>query len=443
VLFTIDIGTSTLKSALWDFDGNRISSAAVSLSANENICSQWLRAFEQCCKKYNDLSAIKAIVISGNGPTLVPVTGAPETERLFVPAEDVIMYHDRGADEYQSLVSELMDGYVDSRFFLPKILSIKNNKKFYDKIKFFLGCPEYLAYALTNEARTVFPSDGFERWFWNDTVLEKLGLEKEKFPCFIRPGDTIGNLPAFTASRYGFTANIPVIAGGPDFFAAILGCGVTEPGQACDRCGSSEGINLCTKIYVDDDRLMCYGHPVKPWWNVSRIIAATGKAIERCRDILGLASYDDFFALAADSQVLSGGYVFSPYLSKPDIENVLRGLCHSARPEDIANSVLEGIGFAIRDIIAIMENGETGVNELRVTGGQAGRSRLNQIKADITGKVVLEPACKDAELLGLAIIGSCALGKFSSFKEASQALVCIEKQYEPNLKNTALYNGIM
>jgi sugar (pentulose or hexulose) kinase len=87
------------------------------------------------------------------------------------------------------------------------------------------------------------------------------------------------------------------------------------------------------------------------------------------------------------------------------------------------------------------ETGEK-VEHLRVTGGMAGNAFLNQKKCDITGKEILEPVHKEAELLGCAIIGACYLGKYDSFKEASRAMVNIEKIYEPNPENAAIYNSL-
>ena len=458
MLLTIDIGTSSFKSALWDYDGNRLSHAAVPLSIisdgnkHEAECSQWLLAFENCCRKLGSLAAVKAVIISGNGPTLVPVLGEPQagTDGIRVPAENARLWLDRRAVKYQAQVSQLLGGFVDAGFFLPKILGIKNDEgEQYRKTKFFLGCPEYLAYALTGEARTVFPSEGFDRWFWNDSVLEKLDLDAEKFPPFIRPGDPFGTVSPQTASCFGLADNTPIISGGPDFFAAILGAGVKEPSQVCDRTGSSEGINLCTRSRVNDERLMSYGHPVQPYWNLSGIISTTGKAVEWGRDLLGLSDTGDFYALARNSESGSGGLVFLPYLAgerapvwDPSVRGVWRGIGLSSGRCEFANSILEGIGFAIRDVIAVMEeNGERAV-ELRVTGGMADNGLLNQIKADITGKKILQPLQKETELLGLAVIGACYLGKFSSFAEASSAMVRVEKTYEPNLKNAALYDEL-
>jgi len=464
MLFTVDIGTSSLKTALWDYDGNRhfFASAPLPMNIIENFkyeteCAKWLRAFEDCCaeiskKNPKNISNVEAIVISGNGPSLVPVLEEPEIKngKLSLEAANALLWLDRRAVKYQAEVSEVMGGFVDAGFFLPKIQYLKNEEKgLYKKVKYFLGCPEYLSYALTGEAKTVFPCEGFDRWFWNDSVLEKLKLDKKKFPGFIRPGDPFGMLIPSAADNFGFKKNIPVISGGPDFFASILGAGVTEPAQACDRTGSSEGINLCTRMQVSDKRLMSYGHPVKPYWNLSGIINTTGKAVEWCRNLLGISSFEDFFALAKMSKPGSSGLIFNPYLAgerapfwDPSIRAHWRGISLSSGRSEFANSVLEGIGFAVKDVITAMEETGEKTAQLRVTGSMAGNACLNQIKADITGLEILEGKYREGELLGLAVIGSCFLGRYSSFAQACSAMVHVENKYEPDLKNAELYKEL-
>ncbi|MDR0315282.1 MAG: hypothetical protein LBH97_00100 [Treponema sp.] len=456
MILAIDIGTSTFKSALWDFEGRGIAFASVPLSTNADS-GQWLRAFESCCaalaKRGMDsgksLSAVEVIAISGNGPSLVPVIGAPEitTNGICIPAGPARLWLDRRATEAAAEVSAVMGDFVDASFFLPKALDIKNNEpELYEKTLHFLGCPELLALALTGEARTVFPSDGFERWFWNAEILKRLNLDAEKFPPFIRPGETFGSVLPIPAARFGISPNIPVVSGGPDFFAAILGTGVTGPGQACDRAGTSEGINVCTVKRIIDQRLMSYGHPVQPFWNLSGIISTTGKAIEWGRDFLGLGSFDEFFALAQTAGAGAGDMIFLPYLAgerspvwNPSARAVLRGIGLSSGRGEFARSVLEGVCFAIRDVISVMEEAGAAVNELRVTGSATESGFLNQLKADVTGKEVLVPAHKDAELLGLAMLGACTRGIYTSPAEAAAALARIESRYFPDEKTSALY----
>jgi xylulokinase len=460
LLLVIDIGTSAFKSALYGFGGECVAAAAASLPvvSDGGRCEVdpevWLRAFEDCCRRLGPLGKAEALVISGNGPTLTPVTGEPACDEggLRLRAAPARLWLDRGAREEAAAVSAVMGDFVDSGFFLPKALGIKNREPGLDeKTKAFLSCPEYLAYALTGEARTVFPSEGFDRWYWNEGALEKLGLEKEKFPPFIAPGDTIGALLPRAAAYVGFSKPIPVIAGGPDFFAAILGSGAIRPGDACDRSGSSEGINVCTEKQIVDSRLMSYGHPVKPWWNLSGIISTTGRAVDQVMTILGLeaGAYGEFFSLAAEAAPGAGGLLFLPYLAgeraplwDPKAQGVFSGLGLDTGRAELARSAAEGICFAIRDVIAVMEEAGAPGRNLRVSGGPAASGFLNQLKADVLGREVWSQAARDAELLGNACTGAAALGKYGSAGEAAAALVKTARIFYPDEKKAPRYERL-
>jgi xylulokinase len=445
LILAVDIGTSTFKAGIFSRQGLCLNWTAVPTPlSGETESGVWLAAFETAMSRLGNLGNLEALLISGNGPTLIPVTGNPECGHrgLSVPAGKVLLWLDRQAEAESAKVSELAGAFVDPGFFVPKALWIKNHEaRLYERTRHFLFAPEYLAFALTGEARTVFPSTGFERWYWDREMLEGLALESAKFPPFAAPGDLIGTISAAAASRFGFPRGLKVVAGGPDFFMSILGTGVTAAGQVCGRSGSSEGINLCTAARIIDDRLMSYGHPIKPLWNLSGIISTSGRAIAWARELLGLEAlpHGAFYDLAAGTGPGSRGLVFLPYLAgeraplwDPHARGVFQGLSLATGRAELARAVCEGICFAIRDVIAVMEECGAPVGEIRVTGGPSESPFLNQLKADITRRPVLLPAQPNAELLGLAIIGATALGAYASLAEASKTLVRIDRVFEPH-----------
>jgi xylulokinase len=403
---------------------------------------------------------VAALAICGNGPSLTPVTGLPSGREgtLDLPAGSARLWLDRRAREEAAEVSSLTDGFVDPSFFLPKALFIKNREpELYGRTKFFLSCPGYLSYALTGIPRMVFPSEGFDRWFWDAPTLDSLGLDGGKFPPFTAPGSLVGSVFPRLARRLGLTGpgedrEIPVVAVGPDFFAAILGAGAVEPGDACDRSGTSEGINLCTRSRVFDPRLMSYGHPVKPYWNLSGIISTTGKALAWARDLLGFGGrpFGDFLELAESARPGGGGLLFLPYLAgerapiwDPQARGSFLGLSLSTGPAELARSVAEGICFALRDVIAVMEESGVSLGNLRVTGRPGESAFLNQLKADITGKNVLVPSGRrDADLAGAAALGAVALGLYPAPERAVAAMVKIEKTCQPDRGKASLYEGL-
>jgi xylulokinase len=442
-----------------EYDGNCVNAVTLPLAvrsggdgSHEADPAEWLRAFEKALRQIGPLAGVEALVISGNGPTVIPVSGEPslDGDGLSLPADTARLWLDRRAAEEAETVSALMGAPVDASFFLPKILAVKRREaELYERTKYFLGTAELLVFALTGRAVSVFPSEGLDRWYWNDEVLEKAGLDKEKFPPFVFPGDEIGILLPAMARHLGFGKTVKVFAGGPDFFVSILGTGTVKPGGVCDRSGTSDGINLCTRERVTDRRLMSYGHPIKGYWNLSGIISTTGKAIAWVRKLLGVEkeSFDSFYALAAKAAPGAAKVLFLPYLSgeraplwDPQARGVFMGLSLASGRAELARAVAEGICFAVRDVAEVMEELGAPVCEFRVTGGPAESAFLNQLKADITGRPVLAPARKDAEITGLAILGLTALGKYASTAEAAETLVKIAKKYEPHSGSKQLYD---
>lgn len=458
MVLTIDIGTTTCKAAVFDASGGRRASAHVSLDlvsdgdgAQETDPRCWAEALASLCRELCADRRVAAIVVSGNGPTLVPVFGPPAREGFFVYAQADMarLWLDRRAVVEAKEISRLEGSFVDSSFFLPKVLHLyRTNRPVYDRARWFLSSFEYVNYLLTGEAKAVLHAEDALRWYWSDDLLNALELDREKFPPFCRPGELIGAVTALAAETLGLPKGTPVYAGGPDFLVSILGCGAVEPGRVCDRSGTSEGINLCTREPLGDDRLMTYLHPVKPYHNVSGIISTSGKAIGWIKQTLGMGnlSFPGMYDRMAQAKAGCGGVVFLPYLHgerapiwDSDAKGVFSGLTLSTGPAELLRSVAEGVCLAVRDVITVMEDLGGEVDELRVTGGPSESGFLNQLKADVTGRVVLIPEIGDAELVGSMVVARTALGDFESFSQAAEDLVTISRRFDPDPSLAAMY----
>jgi len=458
MILTIDLGTTTLKAALFSEDGVLCSIRHATIGAQSNYQETdpmlWSKALSCVCKSLGDLGKLKAVVISGNGPTLVPVFGEPEGGEglLFARTGMARTWLDRRPVTESAEISEILGTFVDSGFFLPKALYLfRNERKIYDESLWLLSSHEYLDYLFTGVAKAIIHSDDSQQWYWTEALITKLGLDKDKFPPFSNPGDMIGPITTLASSILGIPSGVPVYAGAPDFYVSILGTGTVEIGQVCNRSGTSEGINLCTLKPLGDPRLMTYHHPVTPYYNVSGIISTSGKAIEWAKDLVGSkdVSYDDLYGKMAEAEPGCGGVVFLPYLTgerapiwDPDARAVFSGLNLGTGKSELLRSVAEGTCFAIRDVITVMEDLGSEIAQLRITGGPSESDFMNQLKADITGKEVLIPAMQDAELMGCLIIALKALGIYASYKEASSAVVKTKQIFKPEPKQQKLYDEL-
>ncbi|AEV28029.1 pentulose/hexulose kinase [Sphaerochaeta pleomorpha str. Grapes] len=456
MILTLDIGTTTLKGALFDDAGTLCSFKYATVPSQGFLIDpfQWSLALKTVCSSFPSLSEVDTVTISGNGPTLVPVFGNVEDRGGILSCDSAMarLWHDRRATQESEEVSRLANSFVDASFSLPKALYVYNREpEIYEKTKFFLSSYDFFNYLLTGEAKTILHAKGSERWYWNDMILEQLALDKTKFPAFCYPGQLIGTVSSLASLCLGIGAGATVYAGAPDFFVSILGTGAVSLGRVCDRSGTSEGINLCTKEPLGDNRLMAYRHPIKPYYNVSGIISSSGQAILWAKNLFGLkeASYDRLYEEMAEAKPGSGNLIFLPYLCgerapiwDAKARGVFNGLALETGRAEMLRSVAEGVCFAMRDVITVMEDLGAKVGELRLSGGPTHSTFLNQLKADITRREVLIPMITDAELVGDLIIAQTAKNRYASLSEAAEDLVSIKKRYTPNPAVQGLYEDL-
>ncbi|MGM0432545.1 MAG: xylulokinase [Spirochaetota bacterium] len=460
MILTVDVGTTKIKAGIFSESGQLLECASSDghqpshTDCVETDPAGWIIGIQEILSQCTHAGQCSAVTVTGNGPTLVPVFEAPKLSEgtLKVPAGKARLWLDQRAHAEAQQVSAVMGNYVDASFFIPKALHYaKHDPKAYEQTIHLLFSNDFIDFALTGKAKNVFPSKGFERWYWNDQVLTELGLDTEKFPEFMAPGDYVGSVTREAAAYFSLPEGIPVFAGAPDFYASILGTGATSPGRVCNRSGTSEGINLCSETFEGDSRLMCYHHPVEPYYNISGIISTSGKAIGWVRELFGLQKqpFPAFYQLIEQSAPGAGGLVFLPYLAgerapiwDSRARGLLNGLNLNTSRNDVLRAVAEGVCYSIRDVIEVMEELGHCVGEFRITGGPAESCVLNQLKADITGRTVIIPKVGEAELVGCLIIAMKGLERYRSFADAAEALVTIEKEYTPDERYSSMYEHL-
>jgi len=445
VVLAVDVGTTTLKAGLFDEAGKLAARAEVPVHLSdreeplhhEADANNWIGALALVTAQLqlSRFPRIRAVVVSGNGPTLVPVG------RDGRPLDFAMTWLDRRGVQEAELAAEATGRYVDPSFFLPKALWLFRHKpRVYRDTRHFLSCPEFVDFYLTGQACTVLPSEPFLPYIWTQEAIEKLGMDPRKFPPFVKPGAAIGEVRSAAEEVLGIPAGTPVFAGGPDFIMTLLGTATVTPGRACDRAGTSEGVNLCTRAPVADRRLLCLPHIIEGLYNVSGIISTSGKALDWFKNATGRErqDYEGLFEDICQVPPGSRGLIFLPYLAgertplwDPYARGCFIGLTMNHGRKEMTRAVVESVGFAIRDVIEVMRESGLAIDELRVTGGQARSPLWNQIRADITGRRILVPEIIDSELLGDGIVGLYALGSHRSLEAAAEALVRIRKVYHP------------
>jgi xylulokinase len=453
-----DIGTSSLKAALVDYGGKlrrfiRETYPAERVAAGNTTAADWEAAFTAAVAVLTGVAReegteISAVCVSGNGPTLVPVT---EDGDSMPP----LHWHD-------GWTLRLQNRGIKS-FFLPRAAWLRENAPDeYERVRLFLSCQEWLSVRLGADPVGVLPSPAYAPYFWDAEQIRAVGLEDEKFPPLVLMGERIGTVSASAHRRFGIPEGTPIVAAGTDYFMALVGVGVIERGMVCDRAGTSEGINVCADRPAKTAELLTLPQLRPELWHVSASLPTTGRLFEWFRTITGQtgrnyremleeieAAAPRTFARGHDPAAAQGG---APHpcggFFFPDVR-AAGGLSASSAfistaglttRAELGRAVVEAIGFMVRGAIDKLERHGYRVEGMRLSGGQAKNDAWNRLKADITGRYLAIPEIEDGELTGNLCAALLALGEASSIEEAVSRTVRIARVYEPDQKAFAVHS---
>ncbi len=427
-VLAVDIGSSSVKAGLVSVDGTVLSSVRIRFDKKQPFPWFWLSAMKTAFSSLLgssafDVSSLESLVISGAGPTLVAVSGSGEVSASLLWDEPV-------PAELNGLPDLRGDGAASS-IFLPRLNVFR--RMFPAETK-AAGCifsgPEFAVACLSGNRVTVLPEPRYTSAYWSPGLLEENGFPEDVFPPFVPPGFTAGYFlkgeNPFLYNPYGdfFRDVLPegtrILAGPPDFVSALLGTGTVSPGRACDRAGTSEGLNVCISEPVSAEGLRTLPSPVSGLWNISCLLGETGLDFRNFRDSspeYAGRTYADLLAEVCES----------PIIPVPGM------------PVNPVREAAERIGFKVKAGIEKLK-AACGLNpEFTLSGGQAKNTLWNQMKADITGSVFLLTQTADAELLGDAVIAFCASGDYSSYSEACSSMVEIKQRFIPDRNRNRIY----
>ncbi len=420
-----DIGTSSIKAAIIDSQGNLLSFAREPFVypdgrfdrlTPENLFHTFARAIGRLPERGN----VSGVAFSGNGPTLIPLD---QKGQAF---DSVLLWLDKRDLRQEDTAS----------FFLPKLAWFRQHQPAeFAKTKKVVSCAEYISFRLSGQLHTASPSKAFDEVIWSSADILAYEFDKNLFPPFARPGERIGQVRKSVAADLGLPTDVPCLAAGSDFLMSLLGTATLQEGLVCDRAGSSEGLNYCTSNQCLDSRLRTLPHIAPEKWNVSGILNSTGLLFEWFRRFTGQEKIDYVEMLQRIRSARHPFPWFFPGLrANADREfhhGVFYGLGADHGAAEMGRAVVESIGYALRETIEMLTQSVGPVRALRACGGQARNAPWNQMKADMCGVPVQVPEIPEAELIGCA---SCVFSYLDGRKAVDIAhdLVRYSEEYIPN-----------
>jgi len=356
---------------------------------------------------------------------------------------------------------------------IAHVLFIKHERpEVYEKTRMFLGSKDYLNLRLTGRFAASYDSMTL---FWvsdtrdinniryDDGLIEKLGIDRDKLPPMMRSIDVLGDIRPRVAAETGLNPGVKVVAGSPDHQSACIGSGAVRDFEGHLYVGTSSWIQ-CVVPFKKTDVLHSIASlptsiPGKYYCANEQDIAGgclsfLVENVVFSKDGLNPVDppedvYKRLDEVASKAPPGSNGLIFTPWLNgerTPVDDTTLRaGLFNmsvSTTAADVCRAFLEGVAYNNRWALGYVEKfiGRK-MDTLNMIGGGARSGLWCRIFADVMDRnirQVKDPMQSNAR--GAAFIAAVALG-YITFDDIP-GLVEYEAAYKPDPSNKAVYDKL-
>ena len=265
-------------------------------------------------------------------------------------------------------------------------------------------------------------------------MMDAVRLAASLLPEVRGSSDVVGGITERAAALTGLAVGTPVVGGGADNACGAAGVGAITPGEAVSSWGTSGTVLAPTAEPRVDPHLRAHTfcHVVPGVWYVMGVVLSAGGAFAWYRDQVAreLGDTDRDARLvdeAATVPVGAEGVTFLPYLQgerTPHRDASLRAafaglsLVHSRA--HLTRAVLEGVCFALRDSLAILQELGLAPTHLVLTGGGARNPFIRRLQADIFGLPVTTVNREEGPAYGAALLAAVGVGAFRDLRAAAQ-----------------------
>ncbi len=366
-------------------------------------------------------------------------------------------------------------GKISSEWMLPKLLeTLETAPDVFDATARFVEAGDWLVWLMTgNECHSScmagykglwskaagYPDNGFLRQL--DTRLDGL-VGSRISPDVHTVGAAHGVACTRTAAAFGLTSATTVCVPIIDAHAALPAAGVVSDGKlmlilgtsACHLIMAKHDVpvpGICGSVedgivpgYVTYEAGQGGTGDIFDWYVRRCVPADYAKEAE----MAGKSVFTLLDEKAARLRVGQSGLLALDWwngnrspLADSDLTGAIFGLSLATRPEEIYRALIEATAFGTKAIVDLYESHGVSVREIFAAGGIAQKNAfLMQVYADVLGKPIRVSGCKQAGSTGSAIIAAAACGHYPTLQAAAAVLgdPC-EKEYVPDLKNTAKY----
>ncbi|MCD6195693.1 MAG: hypothetical protein J7J82_02790 [Staphylothermus sp.] len=412
LLIGIDLGTSSVKTEIYDENGNLLRQGHVAINKQDHVL--WIKAISSAIPRdyLANLHYNKLVSIDSTSGTILLV------DKYGNPLYPPIMYYEKAPEYYERIkeldsVKELKKKGINVSATSPivKILKIKNElPQIYEKTRWILPPTTWLLYKLvipeghewkdiaidyTNALK--FGADiTLPEPEWFKPLFEETGISLEKLPRITKCGEYIGEANSEFARKLGLYKS-KVYQGMTDGNAAALASGALEPGELTIYSGSTTVPKYVATEMKLHPAFYYHKHPIKGYL-ASAATGLTGGMLSWFSEKIFNAKVDEALEKAKIVEPGTEFLFFPPGDRSPFYNPKMGAVLANIRPINkdrdtiiglVTRSIVLGIILVEYSFIKLLENlFDNTIKEVNLSGGGSKDKYWNTIRASVYGKPV-------------------------------------------------------
>lgn len=438
----IDIGTGSTKAVALDASGGSLDMVQVSYptqSPTRGYSEQdpeviW-EAFLECFRQITSQMAgnLQGVAFSSAMHSLLAVdkNGRPLLNAMTWADSRATQIAQRIKDSPQGEPLYRLTGTpVASISLLPKILWIREHlPDIFTRTHKFISIKEYIwlklfsSYQIDHSLASATGLFNILELQWEPLALSLAGIDPSRLSEPVSTGTIRYDLNPEAQMLLDSPPGIAFVIGGSDGCLANLGTFAMGKGRAAITIGTSGAVRISSPkpIYnfqamtfnyrLDEDTFIC-GGPVNNGglaldWLIKNFLN---------RGQISSTDYFSLFERVAGVAPGSDGLIFLPYLVgerapvwDTSASGTFFGVSAGHTQDHFCRAVLEGVCYALKEVLTIVEDHEHPINQIQVSGGFTGSHFWMQMLADITQKQVCIMQTVDASAIGAVHLALKAL----------------------------------
>jgi len=344
---------------------------------------------------------------------------------------------------------------------LSKLIWMRNElPKIWNSAGKFISMKEYFLYRLFGKFLVDYSIASATGLFnimakkWDSLALHEAGIEPDRLSIPVPVLHVETGISSAHAKTLRIGQKIPFVIGASDGCLANLGTGAMEDHEAAVTIGTSGALRMVSRKPVHDPDAVLFNYILDDEFYVSGGPINNGGVILRwiAENMLGnkfstIADVGKFVKTAMKAPIGSGKLILLPYLLGErapvwdgEAKGAYVGLTTEHRQSHLMRAGIEGISFALLQILNALEAGEGKVKRVYASGGYLQSRPWLQLLANIFNKEILHVSVADASAIGACMMAMRATGHIKSWKEGKDFLPppkiynpdgLLHKKYQP------------